>query len=162
MIEQPLDSNWEGRPRTVDGPRRNPHVMRAPGRTRSRELTQSVRKGARQSREDAGDRIDARINVRNDARAVAPAGAAPVWAASPFAPAPWPGDRRAVQYSTRDQASVSHPHGEALGPGARSDCAGREKHAFGGTRSQVFSRVQPESRRTNLWETRPSTTGREF
>lgn len=36
-------------------------------------------------------------------------------------------------------ASVSHPHGEALRPGARRLCAEREKNAFGGAHSQFFS-----------------------
>jgi hypothetical protein len=37
-----------------------------------------------------------------------------------------------------DYADVSHPHGEALGPGAQTHCTGREKHAFGGMHPQHY------------------------
>jgi hypothetical protein len=86
-------------------------------------------------RDAAGERRNARINFRVDGRLFEPAGM--------------------VQF----QASVSHPHGEALGPGARSDCAEREKYAFGGTRSQVCFRDEPG--RTLYRERQSTTRGRE-
>ena len=37
-----------------------------------------------------------------------------------------------------DYADVSHPHGEALGPGAQTSCTESEKNAFGGMHPQYY------------------------
>jgi hypothetical protein len=68
-------------------------------------------------------RLDARMNARIDARAPE----------RPDARAPdaeLPGEPDHIwDCRMHDYASVSHPHGEALGPGARCICTEREKNA---------------------------------
>ncbi len=106
-------------------------MMRAPARSRLRDAADSRISRARSpGRAENGDRLNDRRDVRIDARVSERAG---VCRAGHLA-AQRPSGFTRIE-DPEDDASVSHPHGEALGPGARSECAEREKHAFGGTRS---------------------------
>ena len=138
MIERRAAANGIAQPRLLNGVRRFPSVLHAPGRDRARDFTQAVRRMECEWRWETGDRGDDRINVRIDGRVSEPASAAPGTDVGLMTRPVGLPPGNATELRNDEQASVSHPHGEALGPGARSDCAGREKHAFGGTRSQVL------------------------
>ena len=79
-------------------------------------------------------RRDARMNARIDARTPERQDAG-----TPDVMLYWPSE--IYDYERNDYASVSHPHGEALGPGARCVCTEREKNAksAGHTRRSFYA-----------------------
>jgi hypothetical protein len=109
-------------------------MMRAPARSRLRPATavRTARTCVTARHDEGSDRLNDRRDLRIDARAPERASVGLVYRARA------PGE----EYFHENDASVSHPHGEAPGPGARLAGAECEKHALGGTRSLGTTRFR--------------------
>jgi hypothetical protein len=112
--------------------------LRAPGRASGRELTPRRIRVRPAARSAGNECTSARVDVRTDARTFEAAGLLATAAAAACCRS------TAEDYNN---ASVCHPHGEAIRPGAHEASAGREKHAPGGTRSPSSFHAELQSSR---------------